>query len=261
MPGRPALRGISFLLLLAVFASVGPSPARSVTKSQVQEACRDSAAQYEQYEAAQRAYEEAWLTYEATQNEIAALEYKRERITGIVERREEEIADTTERIEALAVELYMQGGGSSSLVLFASSVDEVLTGSEFLSAATEDDLGSLDDMLALRADLERFQEELAVLDAELRDTEAENLLALEAAQQAAADQQAAWEALSSTCRSCGPGTSASSPSSGPGSWPGAAAPPGGWERSAASAVRSPDRRSSTRGVRRGPEAAPTRAPT
>jgi murein DD-endopeptidase MepM/ murein hydrolase activator NlpD len=201
MPGRTALRGISFLLLLAVFASVGPAPARSVTKAQVNEACADSAAQYDRYEAAVRAYEEAWLAYEDTRNEIAALEYKRERVSGIVERREEEIADTTRRIEDLAVELYMQGGGGNpALVLFADSVDEVLTGEEFLSAATEDDLGSLDDMLALRSDLDRFQQEMADLDAQLREKEAENQALVDAADAAAAAQQEAWESLSSTCR-------------------------------------------------------------
>ena len=81
-------------------------------------------------------------------NEIASVEFKRERAVERVEFRQAEIVDVEARIQQLAVELYMQGGSGSDLVLFADSVDEVLTSTEFLSAATEDEMGSLDDLLA-----------------------------------------------------------------------------------------------------------------
>lgn len=201
MQGRSALRTLAFLLILAVVVSTGPSVARSVTKSQVDEACADSAEQYARYEEARAAFEEAFVEYERVRNDIAAVEYQRERVAAIVSRREAEIEDTNERIERLAVELYMQGGGGPGLVLFADSVDELLTGSEFLSAATEDDIGSLDDMLALRSDLDRFEAELETLDAELRELEAARLAVVDDTESAAAAEQEAWAELSATCRS------------------------------------------------------------
>lgn len=199
MQGRSALRTLTFLLVLAVAFTTGSPSARSVTKEQVNEACADSAEQYAAYEAAQGRFEQAFESYERVRNDIAAVEYQRERVAAIVSRREAEIEDTEGRIEQLAVELYMQGGGPG-LVLFADSVDELLTGSEFLSAATEDDLGSLDDMLALRSDLDRFESELADLDADLQALEAERLSHVQDTELAAAAEQEAWSALSERCR-------------------------------------------------------------
>ena len=195
------MRTLTFLLILAVAMSTGSPAARSVTKQQVDEACEESAEQYAAYEAAQGRFERAFEAYEQVRNDIAAVEYQRERVAAIVSRREGEIEDTEARIEQLAVELYMQGGGGPGLVLFADSVDELLTGSEFLSAATEDDLGSLDDMLALRSDLERFEGELAGFDEELRRLEAERLSHVQDTELAAAAEQEAWSALSDRCRS------------------------------------------------------------
>ncbi|MEX1043438.1 MAG: peptidoglycan DD-metalloendopeptidase family protein, partial [Acidimicrobiia bacterium] len=98
------------------------------------------------------------------------------------------------------VEMYMQGGSGSELVLFADSVDELITGSEFLAAATRRESGSLDDMLAARADLERFRADLADLDSELRIVEAEQAAVSQTLGTLAEEAEAAYSQLSGKCR-------------------------------------------------------------
>ncbi len=59
------------------------------------------------------------------------------RIQGSVDNRSEELLSVQDRIEEQAVQLYMLGGFSNpGIILNASSVDQFLTTSEFLSAAT-----------------------------------------------------------------------------------------------------------------------------
>lgn len=199
MTSRAVARGL--IGLLVVFEAAYAPPALSVSKGEVEEACAASQDQYREYEAAYDAFVEASLAYEAVLQEQEALRAKRERIATITAQRQSEIADTESAIQRLAVELYMQGGvGQPGLMLLAQSPDQLLTGSEFLSAATGDAVQTLDDLMALRADLERFQRELADLDAELERLEAERLQVMQVQQETAQAERAAWEKLSGRCR-------------------------------------------------------------
>jgi murein DD-endopeptidase MepM/ murein hydrolase activator NlpD len=197
---RAAGRGFTVALLVVALALGAPPAALSITKKQVDEACTASRSQKAEYDQAYAAFAESNERYQAINYRIDELEAKRERISGIAERRQQDIEDVQRRIESQAIELYMQSGGGSGLVLFADSIDELLTGSELLAASTEDDLGSLDDLLALRADFDRFQEELAALDADLRTQSAE-AEAIAARNQAAAEAEwAAWQKLDAGCQ-------------------------------------------------------------
>ena len=200
MPGRNRLRRLSFFLIVATVASVAQLPALSVTKSEVDQACAASRGQYQVFKEADTRFEEAAAQREGTITEIASVVYKRERAVERVNFRQGEIEDIETGIQEMAVALYMQGGTGSDLVLFADSVDQVITGSEFLSAATEDELGSLDDLLASKAELERFQDELVVLDAELRDLEAAQLAKEQELGAIAEEKYAAFSQLSAECQ-------------------------------------------------------------
>lgn len=193
------LRAAVLVIAAVTFGSV-PLPASSVTKSEVDAACAASTAQLDEYRAAQAAFESTAEELEKTIARQVELESKRERVAGIVDSRRQEIADTDERISELAVTLYMQGGASPGLVLFADSVDELLTGSEFLAAATTDSLGSLNDLLAGQADLDRFQDELAALDAELASVAASQQELADAQLAQAEAAEAAWQRLSGRCK-------------------------------------------------------------
>jgi murein DD-endopeptidase MepM/ murein hydrolase activator NlpD len=200
MSTRSFLRGLSFLLVAVLTGTTAQPSALSVTKAEVDAACADSSQAYGVYQERQAAFEEAALAWERTLQEMEAIRYERDRLAGVVERRESEIAGIEQRLQDLAVEMYMQGGSGSELVLFADSVDELITGSEFLAAATRRESGSLDDMLAARADLERFRSDLADLDSELRIVEAEQAAVSQNLGTLAEEAEAAYSQLSGKCR-------------------------------------------------------------
>ncbi len=171
-PSLPT-RGSILMLSVVVVATLVPRPAFSaVTKSQVDAACADSDTQYRVYLEARERFEQAALEYEQVSVEIDDLEHAQEFATRVAANRRQEIADVERRIREQAIERYMQGGAANSeLVFLAGSVDDLIAGQEFLAAANEATVGSLDDLLALRADLQRFQDELAAREARLREVQ------------------------------------------------------------------------------------------
>ncbi len=197
---RSGLRGLAFFLAVALFGSVAQSPALSVTKSEVDAACASSSAQYSVYLEKQREADAAKLAWEQTLGEIAALEDQRAYIDESIDRRLTQIESSADQIDQLAVELYMEAGGAPSMLLFAGSLDEVLTGNELLDAATGDSMGSLDDLLAVRNDLDRFQGELVELDAQLRDVEAERAAFTDVVTGLANEAKAEFSKLSTDCQ-------------------------------------------------------------
>jgi murein DD-endopeptidase MepM/ murein hydrolase activator NlpD len=125
---------------------------------------------------------------------------KRDRVSATLEQRASSMDDVQSRIEEQAVELYMQGGNHDSFVFFAESVDELITGTEFLAATSESDLGSLDDLLSLRTDMETFGTELADLDSQLRVAENKANELVDQTLALADQQKAAFNELSSDCQ-------------------------------------------------------------
>jgi peptidoglycan LD-endopeptidase LytH len=200
MSTRSVLRGLSFFLVAVLTGTTAQPSALSVTKAEVDAACADSSEAYGVFQERQAAFEQAAMAWERTLQEIEAIRYERDRLAGVVERRAAEIDRIEQRLQELAVELYMQGGSGSELVLFADSVDELITGSEFLAAATRRETGSLDEMLAARADLERFRGDLAGLDAELQVVEAEQAAVSQSLGTLAEEAQSAYSQLSGRCR-------------------------------------------------------------
>lgn len=200
MRSRMIRRAVVFSLLLTAIGVGGQTAAYSVTKAEVDEACAASQDQYAAYLEARGRFEEAALEYEAVLNEIEITTQKRERVSMTLQQRQANMEGIQARIEDQAVQLYMQGGSTDAFVFFAGSVDELITGSEFLSATSESDLGSLDDLLALRSDMESFQGELQDLDAQLRETEAERADIVAEQEAAAEEEQAAFGRMSAECQ-------------------------------------------------------------
>lgn len=197
---RSSLRAAVFGLLLAMFASSAQLPASSVSEGEVDQACASSRAQHDEYLAARARFEEAALAYEDVLNELADVEYKRNRVAGIVDQHQANSEQIHTEIEEQVIELYMQGGaGDPSLMFFAGSVDQLMTGTEFLAATSEADIGTLDDLLAVRSDLERFEVDLADLDTQLRVVEQTKRDLVEKQETAASEERTAWENLSGRC--------------------------------------------------------------
>ena len=172
-----------------------------MTKAQVEEACADSRAQLEEYRSAQAAFEVAAHEYEDAVIEVDRVERKQESVAGSVSSHTEDLDQIQTRIEEQAVELYMRGGLASPGIIFsASSVDEFMTTSEFLTTAATGGQESLDELVAARSELNRFQAVLDDTRVELEAVETQKLDARSNQEAAMEAEQAAYAQLSGRCK-------------------------------------------------------------
>lgn len=196
-------RSRPFVFVAALLTAVAAFPfaGSAVTRSQVDEACADSQSQLAAYREARSDFEEAALAYEDVLNQVEILENKQARIQDSVDHRSEDLADIEAQIEEQAVELYMMGGMSDpGMIISASTVDEFLTTSEFLSSAAAGGQETVDALLAARSELSGLQDELDAAHSELKAVEAEALELLNAQQDAMEREQAAYAELSGRCK-------------------------------------------------------------
>lgn len=187
--------------LVALVGSLFPMTSDAVTKAQVDEACEDSKDQLAAYRAAQTEFEDAALDYEAALNEVERLEQKQGRIQTSVDSFSDDLVVVQDRLEEQAVQMYMMGGFTSpGIILSASTVDEVMTTSEFLNSATLGGQESIDNLVAARSELTRFQDDLDAVHTELKDAEAVALDIVTRQEAAMEAEQAAYSRLSGRCK-------------------------------------------------------------
>jgi len=195
---------IRVFLLLSIIALVGalfPIPSDAVTKSQVDEACASSKAQLADYRAAQKEFEDAAIAYEAALNDVALLEQKQGRIQASVDSQSETLAQVQDQLEEQAVQMYMMGGFNNPGIIFsASSVDQVMTTEEFLNSATLGGQESINDLIASKNQLSRFQDDLDVIHDDLKTAEASALDLLNQQEESMKAEQAAYAKLSARCK-------------------------------------------------------------
>lgn len=198
---KTPLRVLLVISLAALVASMFPMASGAVTKSQVDQACANSRAQLADYRAAQASFEEAAFAYEEVLNEVEFLERRQERIQGDFDSKSEELGDVQSQLEEQAVQMYMMGGFNNPGIIFsASSVDQVMTTNEFLSSATIGGQQSIDNIIAFKGELSRYQDLLQENHDELKakEAEAQDLLnQQEAAMQAERD---AYDKLQGECK-------------------------------------------------------------
>lgn len=194
-------RALLLITLVALVASLFPLPIRAVTKAQVDAACEDSREHLAEYRQARADFDDAALDYEDVLLEVDTLEHKQRRIQGSIDNRSEDLAAIQEKIEEQAVQLYMLGGFSNpGIILSASSVDEVLTTSQFLSAATVGGQESINDLIAAKGEYGRFQEELDE-NSDVLDGAEEKAFEVRGIQEEAMErEQATYAKLSGTCK-------------------------------------------------------------
>ena len=198
---RTHRRVILLVILTALVASLFPLATLAVTQAQVNEACADSREQFEEYRAAQAEFEEAALEYEGVLNEVERVERKQDRVEGSMEVHTDERDRIQQQIEEQAVELYMRGGLSSpGIILSASSVDQLMTTSEFLTEAATGGQSSIDELIAARSELNRFAGDLSDTRDELKVVEADKLDARNRQETAMEAEQSAYAKLSDRCK-------------------------------------------------------------
>lgn len=173
----------------------------AVTESQVEKACEDSKEQLAVYRAAREDFEEAALEYEAALNEVERLEVKQARIQASVDSHTENLGLVQTQLEEQAVQMYMMGGMNNPGIIFsASSVDEVMTTSEFLNSATVGGQQSISDLTAAKGELTRYQDDLAIAHEELKEAEATARDILDRQEAAMNAEQDAYSKLSDRCQ-------------------------------------------------------------
>jgi peptidoglycan LD-endopeptidase LytH len=199
---RAHRRVVLLTTVTALVASLFPLATLAITQAQVNEACADSRAQLDEYRAAQAEFEDAALEYEGVLNEVEKVERKQDRVEGSMAVHTEDLDRIQEQIEEQAVELYMQGGLSSpGIILSASSVDQLMTTSEFLTQAATGGQRSIDELIAARSELNRFNGDLTDTHTELKVVEADKLDAMDRQESAMEAEQAAYAKLSDRCKS------------------------------------------------------------
>ena len=196
-PGRVIL----LVTVIALVASTLPLTTLAVTQSQVDAACRDSRQQLEEYREAQGEFEEAALEYEGILNEVEKVERKQDSVAGSVEVHTDELAVIQDQIEQQAVELYMRGGLATPGIIFsASTVDQFMTTSEFLTEAASGGQASIDELIATRSELNRFRDDLTDTRGELKVVESDKLDAMDRQEEAMEAEQAAYAKLTERCK-------------------------------------------------------------
>ncbi len=197
---KPLARALLVVVLIAAVSAV-PLPSAAVTRAQVDAACEDSREQLANYRLAQQRFGEAANAYDAVLNEIDLLERQQARIQTSVGNTANELDSAKKRFEDHAVELYMRGGVSSpGIILSASSVDQLLTTTEFLSSAAVGGQRSIHDLIAQIGELERFQVDLDEIHSQLMDKEAEAAALAFELNSAMEAEQAAYSRLSTRCK-------------------------------------------------------------
>lgn len=167
-----------FLLILAMAAGVSPAAAQS--RQDVDEAKRKAQAALEELRALGTRLEEAVVHYQQVNAELEEVSYRVVRLTQAIEDYEAEARDLRGRVNARAVEAYIEGGvGFVKLVLESSSVNELLAGQEFLQRAAELDLGAIQRLSATRARMDQVRAQLAEEQARLQVLQQEALAAKE----------------------------------------------------------------------------------
>ena len=187
--------------LVALVGSLFPMASDAVSEEQVDEACEDSQEQLAAYRAARTEFEEAALDYEAALNDVEALEVKQGRIETSVSSHSEELSVVQDQLEEQAVQMYMMGGFNTPGIIFsASSVDQVMTTTEFLNSATIGGQQSINDLVAARSELTRYQDDLDQVHVELKEAEVVALDIVNRQESAMDAEQQAYAELSDRCK-------------------------------------------------------------
>jgi murein DD-endopeptidase MepM/ murein hydrolase activator NlpD len=188
------------LLFALVVTMIGPGPAAAVTKSQVDAACASSGQAYDQWQQAQAEFREAALAYEAAQVEVDNVLYRQQRTSDAIDIRRQDMDVALDQFEQQAVEAYMSAGSTSAIFFMAGSLDEIITASEFLTAAASDEIQTAGNLEAAQTSLDDLQGRLRELEVELRQVEAQRLEAKDRQQGAMEADLAAYEKLSQRCK-------------------------------------------------------------
>ncbi|HUO45335.1 MAG TPA: hypothetical protein VM470_00720, partial [Acidimicrobiia bacterium] len=184
MSGRSSRRGTALILAVLTVAILAPGSASAVTKGQVESACASSGEAYDEWQRAQSVFRDAALAYEAAQVEVDNVLYRQQRTNDAIDLRRQGMDVALDQFEKQAVEAYMSAGSTGAIFFMAGSLDQVITASEFLTAAASDQVEVAGNLEAAQSELNGLMGRLGDLEVELRQVEAERLNAKDAQEEA-----------------------------------------------------------------------------
>lgn len=161
---------VAVAVLAATFSIA--TPARSVTKAEVDAACAASREAYQEYLAAKGRAEEVTAELADIRGRVETALAKDLTLRAQVDEYQAEIREMRDSVLDRAVDLYMAGGRSFTGVFFvADDVSQVIAGQEMLASAAEEDIGSIDRLNALSTNTLELQGELKETRGDLEDLE------------------------------------------------------------------------------------------
>lgn len=135
-------------------------PAWSITKAERDAACADSSAAQKQLDAARADANAAEDRYDQINQELETASLRVYQFRDLIDEKSSLILDTQQQVQDRAVELYMNGGSSSTgIILFAPSLEAALTGQEFLSSISKEDVATIDQLDSLKREMERIRQD------------------------------------------------------------------------------------------------------
>ena len=178
----------------------GQSASSQIEKSVVDEACAVSQAHFTVYEDALDAFQQASTAWDLVSEEIEAVQRRKEVAESLVARQAREVEELRSGLEQTAIELYMQQGVLSLAPLLGETPGDAIVGSQYLETETETQLARINNYLSSQSDLQRHQEEIATVEAELVDLETEQQDWAEDLAVATREHHTAWEELDAQCQ-------------------------------------------------------------
>lgn len=171
-----------------------------IERARVDEACAVSSVHLAVYEDALDAFHEANAEWYIVLEEIEIAQGRRDVALSMAARKAEEVEELRSGLEQTAIQLYMQQGVLSLAPFLGDTPGDVIVGAQYLTTGTETKLAEINNYLSSQRDLNRHQEEIGALEADLRQLEEQRQEWVQGLTITARDQYSSWEQLDEECR-------------------------------------------------------------
>ena len=170
---RRLVRILLAVTLVAAMAVVDPLPSSAVTQAEVDEACAEYRDAKERLDEAIEERDTAQARYAELYSDRLVTSGRADRLRAQIAERKEEVEGLRDRVVEWAVEAYMAADTEiSGIVLQTRSLDQLITGQEFLRVITNERVAAVDRLLVIVSETEEMQQQL--------DEDSARLLLLEA---------------------------------------------------------------------------------
>ena len=158
---RHSRRVLVVVVLVALAATSDPVPSAAVTKAEVDEACAVYRDAKQRLDDAIGERDEAQARYAELLSEREVTSDRADRLQRQIAEREDEVEELHDRVVEWAVESYMAAGTEiSGIVLQTRSLEQLVTGQEFLAVITTDRVAAVDRLKIIVTETGVMQDEL-----------------------------------------------------------------------------------------------------